>query len=92
MRTKLTAQQETVWLDGVPIGVVKNGALYNVLPGHLGEPLLITNASGKLVWSWDHDPFGNGAEPKTRQRRRVHLQPAPPRPAIRRRIRPLLQP
>jgi RHS repeat-associated protein len=58
---KMTAQQETIYLDGVPIGIVKNGALYNDLPGTLGEPRRITDASGNLVWSWDHDPFGNNA-------------------------------
>jgi uncharacterized protein RhaS with RHS repeats len=32
-----------------------------VAPDHLGSPHQITNASKALIWSWDHDPFGNGA-------------------------------
>lgn len=52
--------QETVWLDDLPVGVLKPGAQYYVNPDHLGAPLTITDAAGKIVWRWDRDPYGNG--------------------------------
>ncbi len=52
--------QETVWLEDVPVGVLKSGAVYYVNPDHLGAPLSITDANGKAVWRWDRDPYGNG--------------------------------
>lgn len=52
--------QETVWLGELPVGVLKAGAQYYVNPDHLGAPLSITDANGKVVWRWDRDPYGNG--------------------------------
>jgi RHS repeat-associated protein len=53
--------QETVWLGDLPVGVLKpGGALYYVNPNHLGAPLSIVDQSGKAVWTWNPDPFGNG--------------------------------
>lgn len=51
--------QETVYLDGLPVGVIKPGGLYYVNPDPIGSPLAITNAAGTLVWSWEHAPFGD---------------------------------
>jgi RHS repeat-associated protein len=31
-----------------------------IAPDHLGAPHQITNASSRVEWQWDHDPFGNG--------------------------------
>lgn len=53
-----TAVQETVYLDGLPVGVIKPSGLYYVNPDPLGSPLAITNTAGTLVWSWEHTPFG----------------------------------
>jgi RHS repeat-associated protein len=30
-------------------------------PDHLGAPHQITDATGAVVWQWNHDLFGNGA-------------------------------
>ncbi|MGH6838949.1 MAG: RHS repeat domain-containing protein, partial [Methylocella sp.] len=36
------------------------GVRYYIAPDHLGSPHQITDASGAVVWLWNHDPFGNG--------------------------------
>jgi len=51
--------QETVWLGNLPVGILKSGKKYYVNPDHLGSPRSITDANGKVVWRWDHDPYGN---------------------------------
>ncbi len=56
---KAVAVQETVYLNGLPVGVIKPGGLYYVNPDPLGSPLAITNTAGTLVWSWEHAPFGD---------------------------------
>jgi RHS repeat-associated protein len=63
--------QETVFLAGVPIAVLKQGAIgnptlgdgtsvYYVYVDHISTPRLITDAgTGSVVWSWmSADPFG----------------------------------
>lgn len=52
--------EETVWLGDLPVVVLAGGGLYYVSPDQLGAPSEITDNFGDLVWSWDHDPFGNG--------------------------------
>jgi len=52
--------QETVWLNDLPVGILKTGARYYVNPEHLGTPLSIVDVNGTVVWRWDHDPFGSG--------------------------------
>jgi RHS repeat-associated protein len=52
--------QETLYLGNLPVGVLKAGAIYYVNPDHLGAPRTITDNTGNPVWSWDHEPFGNG--------------------------------
>ena len=70
-------QQETVWLGDLPVAVMAGhnagqgedddhaeddgSAVHYIAPDHLGAPHQITDASGQVVWLWDHDPFGNGA-------------------------------
>jgi RHS repeat-associated protein len=50
-----------VWLGDLPVAVLSAvGEQRYVGPDHLGAPHEITNASGQVVWQWDHDPFGNG--------------------------------
>ena len=51
---------ETVWLDGLPAALLTPSGVYFIAPDHVGAPHRITNASGTAVWTWDHDPFGNG--------------------------------
>jgi RHS repeat-associated protein len=55
-----TAIQETVYLGHLPVAVLKTGAAYYVNPDHLGAPRTITDSTNGPVWSWNHDPFGNG--------------------------------
>lgn len=57
--------QETVYLDGLPIAVLKprystDGVLYYTYPDHIGTPRVIAASSdNRFVWRWDSaDPFG----------------------------------
>ncbi|MGH6793857.1 MAG: RHS repeat domain-containing protein [Methylocella sp.] len=52
--------QETVWLGDLPVAVLSPSGQYYVAPDNLGSPHQITDASGAVVWLWNHDPFGNG--------------------------------
>ena len=52
--------QETVWLGDLPVAVLSPAGRFYIAPDHLGAPHQITDASGAVVWQWNHDPFGNG--------------------------------
>ncbi|MGH6847124.1 MAG: RHS repeat-associated core domain-containing protein [Methylocella sp.] len=52
--------EETVWLGGLPVAVLQPAGQFFIAPDHLGGPPQIADASGNVVWLWDHDPFGNG--------------------------------
>ena len=52
--------QETIYLDNLPVGVIKSSTIYYVNLDHLGAPRTITSSTGAQVWTWDRDPFGNG--------------------------------
>jgi RHS repeat-associated protein len=62
-----TLIQEIVWLDGLPVAVLRaNGAgtdIFYVHPDHLGTPRAITRAAdNQFVWKWDNtEPFGNSS-------------------------------
>jgi RHS repeat-associated protein len=50
---------EYIYLNGVPVGLVKAGSLYNIYPDHLGTPRVVTNSNNGVVWKWDNtDAFG----------------------------------
>lgn len=55
---------ETIWLDDIPVAVLKpNGSggvnLFYVHTDHLDTPRRITRPSDNaIVWRWDSDPFG----------------------------------
>lgn len=54
--------QETIWFNGMPVGVMYNGALLYAKADHLGSPRSLARASDNAeVWRWDGDPFGNRA-------------------------------
>jgi len=40
--------------------VLSPSAQFYFAPDHLGSSHQITDASGAVVWLWNHDPFGNG--------------------------------
>lgn len=52
--------EETVYLEGMPVAVLKSADVYNIYPDHLGTPRVIESAAtGATVWRWDTaDPFG----------------------------------
>ena len=58
VKNKVVPVQEHIWLDGQPIGMVKNGALYHVTSGHLGEPNKLTDGAGNIVWQAKRAAFG----------------------------------
>jgi RHS repeat-associated protein len=53
------ANQETVYLFGQAIAVLKGADVYAVHTDHLGSPRKITNPSGNTVWQWQDKPFGD---------------------------------
>lgn len=51
---KGVARQQVVWLDDMPVGLLKGSALYYVQPDHLGAArVVIDSARDVAVWSWD---------------------------------------
>jgi RHS repeat-associated protein len=51
---------ETIWFNGMPVGAMINGVLYNVHSDHLSTPRSLTRTSDNVeVWRWDGEPFGN---------------------------------
>ncbi|WP_329953659.1 RHS repeat-associated core domain-containing protein [Stenotrophomonas sepilia] len=48
------ARQQVIWLDNLPVGLLKGSALYYVQPDHLGTPRVVVDpARDVAVWSWD---------------------------------------
>ncbi len=55
------ALAEHVYLDTLPIGLLRPEGNYQVTPDHLGAPRSIVRpADGSVVWSWNREPFGSG--------------------------------
>ncbi len=54
------AIQETVYLDDLPVAVLKPGGVYAVYADHLLTPRVITPlGESRMAWRWDSaDPFG----------------------------------
>ena len=58
------AQAEYIYLDSIPVGVVKGGVLYYIETDHLGTPRHVVKPTGNVVvWKWDflQNTFGNSA-------------------------------
>jgi RHS repeat-associated protein len=50
---------EHVWLNDLPVAVIKNSSVFYVYPDHLGTPRAITDDQNRTVWYWNYDePFG----------------------------------
>jgi RHS repeat-associated protein len=54
-----TALRETVWLGDTPVAVIAGGAVYSIYADHLNSPRAIADATGKVLWRWDSEPFGS---------------------------------
>ena len=52
-----TLTTEYIWLNGEPIGLIKNGTLYYISDDHLGRPDIVTNSSGTIVWQANNTAF-----------------------------------
>ena len=51
---------EYIYLNGQPVGMVKNNNLYYIYSDYLGTPRTLTDTSNNVVWKWDNvDPFGS---------------------------------
>ncbi|TFY96143.1 RHS repeat protein, partial [Ramlibacter humi] len=44
---------ETMYLGGTPVGVMRQGAAYNVYADQIGTPRVITAQDQTIVWRWD---------------------------------------
>lgn len=54
--------QQTLWMDGVPMGLLTGGSLQYVQADHLGSPrAVIDPARDVVIWAWDlkSESFGN---------------------------------
>ncbi len=48
------ARQQVIWLDNLPVGLLKGSALYYVQPDHLGTPRVVVDPGRDVaVWTWD---------------------------------------
>ena len=59
-----TTTSEIVWLDNLPVGVIRNNILHYIEPDHLGTPRQVIDRTRDVaVWRWDllNDPFGESA-------------------------------
>ena len=51
------ASQDYIYLDGAPVALVRNGALYYIHSDHLGRPQIVSNAVRSRVWQARNDAF-----------------------------------
>ena len=57
-----TAQAtETIYFGNTPVAAVQNGNIYRIYADQIDTPRIITDATGKTVWSWESKPFGETA-------------------------------
>ena len=53
-----TLLREYIWMNGLPVAVVENGAVYYVRTDNIGRPVFATDATGAKVWEVSYLPFG----------------------------------
>jgi RHS repeat-associated protein len=49
---------ETVYFGSTPVALIQNGAIYRIYADQIGTPRVITDLTGKTVWMWESNPFG----------------------------------
>ncbi|MFO1434848.1 MAG: RHS repeat-associated core domain-containing protein [Gammaproteobacteria bacterium] len=55
------AGQETVWLGDIPVAVLSGtNTIQYVHADYLNTPRVITDMTGKVLWRWDSNAFGEG--------------------------------
>lgn len=52
-------KRDYIYLDGLLVGMVKNGVLYFVHGDHLGRPEVVTNSAQSVVWNSQNNAFDN---------------------------------
>lgn len=71
--------EETIYLGDIPVAVMQGSAkdcdgwfrnqerddIFYIASDQLQAPHIITDSEGREVWSWHHDPFGNGQPSST---------------------------
>ena len=60
----IATQQDYLWLDDLPIGLLEGGILHHIQPDHLGSPRKVIQASSNAaIWHWPilNNPFGETA-------------------------------
>ena len=50
--------RDYIYADNVLIAAVENGILVYITTDHLNAPQVVTDATGRVVWSATYDPFG----------------------------------
>ncbi len=56
----VSALNEIVYLQGIPVAVLHEGLVNFIQVDHLETPRTIKNAAGAVVWRWESDAFGVG--------------------------------
>lgn len=51
--------QESIYLEGLPVALTTQGAVMRVYADHLGTPRRVTAGGGSIVWDWGSEPFGS---------------------------------
>ncbi|MFO1434846.1 MAG: RHS repeat-associated core domain-containing protein [Gammaproteobacteria bacterium] len=53
--------QETVWLGDIPVAVLSGtNTIQYIHADHLNTPRALTDTTGKVLWRWDSNAFGEG--------------------------------
>uniref|UniRef100_UPI0005271EFD RHS repeat domain-containing protein n=1 Tax=Thiolinea disciformis TaxID=125614 RepID=UPI0005271EFD len=50
---------ETIYMGSTPIALIQQGKTYRIHADQIDTPRVLSDASGKIVWSWESKPFGD---------------------------------